>query len=240
MFEIAAVIDYGGRQYNDDRLYTGRAVLSEGQISNRADDDVWTGVCDGVGGAAFGDEAAQIVAEWMASAQPTDKVEDLLASAHQRVAESRRKDRAHSRMATTIAGLFVHDTNVTVFNIGDSRVYRFRGQNTVQLSQDHTVVAELRAQGIEPRLDQYHVITRVLGGANPTPFIDTCELEDSDIFMVCSDGISDVLLPQDISGVLGTDAALAEKCQKLIEAATKYGSTDNMSVILARKRTDNH
>ena len=235
MFEIAAVIDRGGRQYNDDRLYIGREVLLEGQLLIQTDGDVWVGVCDGVGGAAFGDEAAQIAAEWMAAAHPTDKVEGLLSGAHQYVAESRRKDRAHSRMATTIAGLYICGANATVFNIGDSRIYRFREKNAVQLSRDHTVVADLRARGIEPRPDQYHVITRVLGGADHTPFIDTCEFGDSDIYMVCSDGISDVLLPRDISGILGAETALTEKCLELKEAAIKHGSTDNMSVILVRR-----
>ena len=143
-------------------------------------------------------------------------------------------------MGTTIvAGLF-YDNKVSIAHIGDSRVYRFRDKKLEQVTKDHSFVQELIDKGLytkeEARVsDKKNVVTRALGVA---PFVEVeCHeypTEVGDIYLMCSDGLHDMVADGDIErAFVELSGNLEQLATYLVELANANGGKDNVSVILS-------
>ena len=119
-------------------------------------------------------------------------------------------------------------------HVGDSRIYRLRGGALAQLTIDHSLVAQLEASGMKPAADWQwrHVVTRALGTATGEPEVQRAQLERGDVYLLCSDGLSEVLSPDEIAALLAEPAELA--CRALVDAAYLAGSRDNISAVVVR------
>jgi serine/threonine protein phosphatase PrpC len=120
-------------------------------------------------------------------------------------------------------------------HVGDSRVYRLRGGALAQLTIDHSLVAQLAAQGMEPDAASFpwrHVVTRALGTASSEPDVQLGRACAGDVYLLCSDGLSEVLSTQVIAALLYAPAETA--CRALVDAAFAAGSRDNISAIVVR------
>ncbi len=141
---------------------------------------------------------------------------------------------------TIIAGLF-YDNKVSFAHIGDSRVYRYRQSGLEQVTKDHSFVQELIDKGLytkeEARVsDKKNVVTRALGVA---PFVDVeCNeyvTEVGDIYMMCSDGLHDMVPDRDIErAFMELSGNLNELSNYLVQLANANGGRDNISVILSQ------
>lgn len=243
MYEIACLVDKGvGDHGNDDRCYIGNHVVSDGFFELHNEPFIFAGVCDGAGGESFGFEAADTAAQLM-SRNSLPEVNSgficrLIEEANEAILIRQKTDSEHSRMASTIAGIVVHDNDMLAFNVGDSRVYRYREPYIAQLSKDHSLSEEMIDIGLEPKPGQEHVITKYLGGAahNPYIFMGEGKSFEDDIYLICSDGISDVITNEDFEEVLQSSKSLREKCRMLVDLAAEKGSDDNLSVIITRRK----
>jgi PPM family protein phosphatase len=139
-------------------------------------------------------------------------------------------------MGSTVVALRVTGDHAVVCHVGDSRLYRLRAGAIAQLTVDHSLAAQLAASGLAPDADfaWRHMITRALGTATSEPEIQRQRLEPGDVFLLCSDGLSEVLAPDHIARLLAAPAELA--CRALIDAAYAAGSRDNISAVVVRVR----
>lgn len=123
-----------------------------------------------------------------------------------------------------------------ICHVGDSRVYRLRGGALQQLTIDHSLLAQLIASGAPPPDPEHfpwrHVVTRALGTPTGEPDVQLDHALPGDVYMLCSDGLSEVLTPAAITRMLAQPAERA--CRELVDAAFDAGSRDNISAIVVR------
>ena len=216
------------RRHNEDRSLARPGVLA---------------VADGMGGALAGEVAAQVAVEAVARlAAPVtaDDVRRALEEANRAIRRMASEDPDKAGMGTTLTAAMLADDRIDVVHVGDSRAYLWRDGELRQLTEDHSVVAELVRRGSLSAEDAEHhpqrnVITRALG-AEPEVVADTVSepLRDGDVMMLCSDGLSSYVPERDIAGVLAAATTLREAAAALVERANAAGGTDNVTVVLAR------
>lgn len=195
-------------------------------------------VADGMGGHAAGEVASRTVAEHLSrrAAEATDDAATvrLLHETNAELYALMQESPVWTGMGTTVAGLVVAPSGVLVFNVGDSRVYRIDQGGLVQLSTDDTPGPKL-ADGRTAAMSS-NLITQSLGGAYQLAGIDphvlSEPLEDGARYLICSDGLTDLLDRTTMEELLDRDDAAS--AQALFEAAMAQGGNDNISLILLR------
>ena len=204
------------------------------------------GVADGMGGAQAGEVASQLAASALEAADPealegTKQLDALIQEANRRIYDRASSDPTASGMGTTMTVALVEGTTVAIGHVGDSRAYLVRGETMEQLTEDHSLVNELLKTGkLSEEEAQIHpqrsVITRAVG-TDPDVDVDgfTIEAEDGDIFLICSDGLSDMVEDEQILEVLHQNREDLDKAVKeLVAAANKGGGEDNITAIAFR------
>jgi protein phosphatase len=244
MIMYAAMTDAGVRSENDDRVMVNGEIIPVGFSEGKSDDTLLAVVCDGVGGFSHGGIAAETVAKVFSDLTDMpltqEKIKFAVAHANNEILEQQRLDAAHSKMSTTIAGVYISGNGYIVFNVGDSKVFRFRRPYLTQLSTDHTLTQEglnvgWFTEGDEEYKKSRHVITRYIGDkerCRPNILVGENEILCGNIFLVCSDGLTDTTDIEEIEAILIESSQLSEKCGKLFELALSTGSQDNISIIL--------
>ncbi len=200
-------------------------------------------VADGMGGHPGGEIAANVVAGVVPAVFTGQSVDELEAAV--RAANWAIRDRAVAQpglegMGTTIcaAGLLT-DGHIALVNVGDSRAYLWHEGALTQLTQDHSVTAELIERG-ELREEEaaqhpyYGILTRALG-VGPDVEIDrrTLAVEEGDRIVVCSDGLFNELSGEEIASALAGGGDVAAIVDNLIDRAITHGGRDNISVVVA-------
>jgi PPM family protein phosphatase len=196
-------------------------------------------VADGMGGAQAGEIAAKIAASVLRESSGEQAVVELIKEANRRVYEAAAGDEARSGMGTTITAAIVEDGAVQIGHVGDSRAYRIREGRLEQLTEDHSLVAELVRSGkLSPEEADVHpqrsVITRTVG-TDPDVDVDTFSVDASpgDVFMICSDGLTTMVDDASILEIVERNRASLEKAAKaLVDAANKGGGEDNITIVL--------
>lgn len=144
-------------------------------------------------------------------------------------------------MGTTVVACLFYDNRVSIAHVGDSRLYRLRGDRFEQVTLDHSLLQELVSRGFytpeEARKSlNKNLVTRALG-IEPTVQVDVQEdvVLTGDVHLLCSDGLSDMVEDEDIHLTLSTfNANLDTAAQQLIRMANDNGGKDNVSVVLAK------
>jgi len=199
-------------------------------------------VADGMGGAQAGEIASRIAAAALRDSDAEtgeDAVVALIQEANRRVYEAAASDDARAGMGTTMTAALVEGHAVRIGHVGDSRAYRVRDGVLEQLTEDHSLVAELVRSGkLSPEEADVHpqrsVITRVLG-TDPEVDVDTFDVESrpGDLFMICSDGLTSMVDDDAILAVLQQRGrTLEQRARGLVDAANRGGGEDNITVIL--------
>lgn len=144
-------------------------------------------------------------------------------------------------MGTTVVVSMFYDNKVTIGHIGDSRVYRFRDNKLEQVTKDHSFVQELIDKGLytkdEARASsKKNVVTRALGVAPKVqPEVHEYKVKQGDVFLMCSDGLTDLVGDSDIEKTFRElGANLGVTAGHLVEVANASGGKDNISVVLIR------
>jgi serine/threonine protein phosphatase PrpC len=198
-------------------------------------------VADGMGGAQAGEIASRIAASVLRDSTADSgeqAVDTLIQEANRRVYEAAATDEARSGMGTTITAALVEDGTVRIGHVGDSRAYRVRDGRLEQLTEDHSLVAELVRSGrLSPEEADVHpqrsVITRALG-TDPDVDVDTFSVEarPGDVFMLCSDGLTSMVDDGTILDIVERHrSSLEQAARALIDAANRGGGEDNITVV---------
>lgn len=144
-------------------------------------------------------------------------------------------------MGSTIVVTLFYNNRMYVGHVGDSRLYRFRDSKLGQVTDDHSVVQELLSRGLispdEARNSAHkNLVTRALGIENNVePDIDSQAIEEDDTYLLCSDGLSDVLPDDVIEKVLYDHSNnIGEAARILVREANDHGGPDNISVVLVK------
>ena len=202
-------------------------------------------VADGIGGAQAGEIASGLAAAVLrddsddgAGGAGEQRVDRLIQEANRRVYDRQTQDAAVSGMGTTMTVALVEDGNVWIGHVGDSRAYLIRDGELEQLTEDHSLVAELVRSGkLSPEEAETHpqrsVVTRALG-TDPDVDVDTFRVDakPGDLFLLCSDGLTGMLSDADIRDRLASGRSLHEICRTLINDSNARGGIDNVTVIL--------
>jgi serine/threonine protein phosphatase PrpC len=203
-------------------------------------------IADGMGGAAAGEVASAMCAEAFAEidlirSRGEGALRLAIRTANGRIHERAATDPEASGMGTTVTAALVEpDSRIAFANVGDSRAYLLRDGTLQRLTEDHSVVAELVASGQisaeeAERHPQRNVVTRVLG-AEATVQVDTFWLDarEGDLVLLCSDGLTDMVLERDLIGILAGDRSCEQLAEELVRAALGGGGEDNVTVVLFR------
>ncbi len=235
----AAVTDTGcERDLNEDRY----AVIES------ASGLTWV-VCDGMGGVAGGELAAQLVIDAMRRDLETlapRPLETALRGAIQeanRIIVLRRQNQAFAQMGTTIVAAMFNGPEVVVGHVGDSRAYLVRDQAIQQLTTDHTFVQELVEKGqIQPEEalthPQAHVLTRAIG-SEPALEVDLLKFwiwdvdpgENKDYLLLCTDGLYSLVSELEVAEIVSVETPQSA-CARLVELAKSRGGFDNITVAI--------
>lgn len=227
--ELAERSDTGRvRDHNEDRSYASPTLVA---------------VADGMGGALAGEVAAQIAVDAMDNlTAPMDarEVQRAIEHANRTIRDMASRDSGKAGMGTTMTAVAVEAGRADIVHVGDSRAYLWRDGALRQLTEDHSVVAELVRRGsISEEEAEHHphrnVITRALG-AEPDVQVDRVseELVDGDVLLLCSDGLYGEVGDAEVTEVLSEAASLEAAAEALVERANRNGGSDNVTVVLAR------
>jgi protein phosphatase len=209
-------------------------------------------VADGIGGAAAGGLASQIVAEVLppllrsklrgakdlAGPEIARQVSAALVELSERLREESQDALGLKGMGSTVVLTLVRDRQAVVAHMGDSRAYLLRTGRLEQLTKDHTLAQLLVDRGeIAPEEAVSHPargrLTQFVGmGMEAIPDTESLELAPGDRLLLCSDGLTGMLSDQQILEILSQQTAPAEACRRLIDAANEAGGKDNITALI--------
>ncbi|HEY7705627.1 MAG TPA: Stp1/IreP family PP2C-type Ser/Thr phosphatase [Gaiellaceae bacterium] len=200
-------------------------------------------VADGMGGAKAGEVASGLAAAALKEGSADgvsgeERVTALIQEANQRVFRRANEDREAAGMGTTMTVALVEAGRVVFGHVGDSRAYLIRDGSIEQLTDDHSLVAELVRSGrLTPEEAEAHpqrsVITRAVG-TEPDVDVDTFAIEpaDGDLFLICSDGLTDMVDDGAIIEAISEHRDdLDQAAKALVGAANRVGGEDNITVV---------
>lgn len=217
-------------------------------------------VCDGMGGHASGEVASEISVNEIAkftmetrkklglpvsdsSHVSPDEValSEAIKTANEKVYYHALRDKSCAGMGTTVVGMLESGEDLVIGHVGDSRIYRLRGEVFSQITEDHSLLNHLiQTQGLSEEeianFESKNVILRAVG------LKDDVDVETQvtrkfpgDIYLLCSDGLSDMVDDREMGSILlASQENLESGCRQLVDAANHNGGHDNITVILVR------
>lgn len=242
--------------FNGTYLYADERDKSNTFSSNPSDEVQIYGVFDGMGGEALGEEASLIAAQVMNKTHKKLKTsqrnleKEILASVEDANTKICKKivESGEKRIGATFSTLVIENDNATVFNVGDSRVYLLRENRLQQVSVDDTTaqrlvsLGEITQEQAKTHMDR-HKLTQHLGIFKDEMLIEPhiskeIEIKKGDIFLLCSDGLTDMLSDEEISDILVQNKTCEQLCKQLVKAALKNGGKDNITTIIVKAETE--
>jgi serine/threonine protein phosphatase PrpC len=209
-------------------------------------------VADGMGGHTGGERASaealgELADALRASAAPATSarqvaaLRDAVDRANQRLYQANLADGRGdgSGMGTTLTGFWqaTPGAALCIFHVGDTRLYRYRGGQLVQLTHDQTLYQQALDAGYQYKLPSRNLLLQALGpAAAVTPELRIDSARPGDLYLLCSDGLHGACADADIAAVIADApaAGLDACCARLIELAKRDGSNDNITVVLLR------
>lgn len=244
--QLFSTMMIGPRKRQEDCIVEGHELFQSDLLSRKigfVTGPMLLAVCDGMGGHYGGEMASRFVCEQLR--QHTWSGEVSGTSVHQAMLGIQSACERHlpSQSGTTIAGVFIDGIRAVIFNAGDSRVYGITEEKLEYLSHDHSLVQDLIDQCIvsieSAAIHPYrHLIDFGLGPAFSRVwsardlYIVEQQLGPSAVFLLCTDGLTDILSDAEIHEILMPSPV--ENGPRLANAARKKGLTDNTSFIIAR------
>ena len=205
-------------------------------------------LADGMGGHQAGDIASRQAVEEIGIAWEATMIDDSekavqwfpqhIQQTNQRIFEKGQSQPTLSGMGTTLEVVTLLDNHLALAHVGDSRIYLFREQRLIALTEDHSLVNALLKSGeITQEMAENHprknIITRSLGMPGSLE-VDVAihKIEDHDQLLLCSDGLTNMVSEPKITQILLEAASLQDASQRLIDEANAKGGLDNITVLL--------
>ena len=246
--ELYGITDSGKvRKHNQDVFQ---------MLSNEDKDVAVLVVCDGMGGANAGNVASELAADAFIKHIDSciDKIKnaesqreiavmvtDAVLAANAAVFDKSLQDEEFAGMGTTLTAAVSTDEGEVVANVGDSRLYHVTINSIKQITKDHSVIEDMIDRGEITRSEAHrhpnkHLITRALGtSANEPPDIFYVNLVSGELILLCSDGLSNVVLDSEMLFELQRSNSVRESCEVLVGMALSRGAPDNVTAVIFRK-----
>lgn len=249
VLQIASATDPGMvRSHNEDAIASdgdrGLVVLADGMGGYNAGE-----VASGMATTVITTELKQLIEERPpyllehegGKAIAGKMLRDQIAKANTSIYQAAQSQPQYAGMGTTLVVALFYDNKVAVAHIGDSRLYRMRGDQFDQVTRDHSLMQEQMDSGLITKEQarqsaNKNLVTRALGiDPSVEPEIHEYDTQVGDIYLLCSDGLCDMVSDEDIGMALQTLGANLPLCaQHLVQTANDNGGRDNISVILVR------
>ncbi|MEM7592291.1 MAG: Stp1/IreP family PP2C-type Ser/Thr phosphatase [Cyanobacteria bacterium P01_A01_bin.83] len=207
-------------------------------------------VADGMGGHAGGQEASKIATEviyayleqhWSSPIASEVLLKEAVEKANLSIIEDQRIHPERRDMGTTVVVLIFRDQQPLCAHVGDSRLYRWRGSNLEQITDDHTWVGMALKKG-EINAEQAkfhpwrHVLSQCLGREDLQQIdIQEFEVRSGDRLLICSDGLTEEVTDEQIETTLTNLKSCQKTAQELIDAAKAAGGSDNITVVIVKQ-----
>ncbi|MBE6840634.1 MAG: serine/threonine-protein phosphatase [Ruminococcus sp.] len=243
MYYCCGITEKGVMPHNEDALMIGKNVITDGAAEYKLNPPFMCAVSDGVSGELSGELASSMCLNLLSSVKYNKKTRlaNKLNDIHNQLAKHGSENSETLNMQATLCGIAIDDDNkISIINIGDSRLYRFRGNHIKQISRDQSLVQLLYEEGSithEEKKTHVHrnIIFPVLGNISSKPDIDIDVLEEGlrygDVLLLCTDGLSDYVPPSDMEEILDMPKSLPKRLEMLVKKALENGGSDNISVI---------
>ena len=244
-FEYSSLSDVGRQRANNED-----AVLVDAERGIVV-------LADGMGGYNAGEVASALAVDmvvrelrgWLDLAVDRASVRDVRRAmeicvdlANRQIFEAANTHAAYSGMGTTLVMAVLHGDILIAGHVGDSRLYRWRGGVLQQITRDHSLLQEQLDIGLITPEEAEHsgnrnLVTRALG-VEDTVLLDVREVPvlPGDLFLLCSDGLNDMLTDEDIAATLASGLSLSVLAVRLVEEANERGGRDNVTVALIRSK----
>lgn len=248
-FNICAMVDKGlYRTKNQDSILINESVYTSGIVECTCEKSVVAAVADGVGSTLYGGFASELTLRAIAddSACIVTNTECMLKiilnelKEHMGICEQIYPK--SKGMATTLSGIVINDEDLYTYNIGDSRVYRFRNGLLKQLTNDDSVISQKQIAGIvdmalpEKSYEESNIITKYISSNMNDDWLIVKKRDISiipkDVFCIMSDGVYEAVLESDITSVLSGNDNIKMKLIKLKKIIEQTNNHDNYSLIL--------
>lgn len=254
---IESVVKKEGRLSLD---YVGISDIGLGRKNN---EDVWKAspeigffaLADGMGGRKGGEIAAALAIETLFKEALQIQKEDIteqiielrlaIQHANQIILKESKENLSLQGMGTTLCCLFYKEHQIVYAHVGDSRIYCFRNQKLTLLTKDHSLYERYKKENPllhheRAEFPYRHIITRALGISEKVkPEISFLNHEPNDCYLICTDGLSDVLSLEEMESILKLYPNLEICSQKLIEEAKIKRGSDNMTLLLIQQAIKN-
>jgi len=249
---------------SDDRAQTRIAGLTDiglrrAHNEDHIDFDEGQGIlvlADGMGGHKAGERAAHMAVNLVleslqnlidrqtlgsiSSTQLLTMISDTISDSNRRIYQAASADHDLKGMGTTLVAAIVRGSRVYIGHVGDSRLYLFRNNFLTRITRDHSLMQELIDKGLYTEAEARtatigHIVTRALG-IKAEVEVDAAhhELENNDLILLCSDGLTDMVADTLLQIALKDSQDVDLMANRLVELANEHGGKDNISVILAR------
>ena len=241
MYKFSAKTDTGrARDNNEDSVAvdeaTRLAVLADGMGGYNAGE-----IASGMATAFIKSELSR----WLVEVGPVARTREVrrameicVDSANLSIFNAANSNNQYAGMGTTLVVAVFRDDGLVLGHIGDSRCYRLRAGNLVQITRDHSLLQEQMDAGLITPAQAEHstiknLVTRALGVEEVVQLeVNEHAVESGDLYLLCSDGLSDMVNDAGIAKIMLSELDLDHKAQALVDAANEHGGRDNISVLL--------
>lgn len=216
-------------------------------------------IADGMGGHAGGKIASEMACKGLFDYYNVDEFADeeakgfykvrliqlerTLNRIHDGIRRYGEENRPYAGLGTTLSVLVLFGNRALIVHVGDSRIYRLRRDSLEQMTRDHTmaqVLIDLKYLSSHTALTHpsQHILTQAVGHEMERIDSRIEDIKKGDIFLLCSDGLYNMVSDKEIKNVLLNSSALDNKCTQLVQKALEMGGTDNITLIIVRIQSD--
>jgi len=245
--DVYCISDIGCvREQNEDMILCGGNIIRDSKLASlysKSDFPLIFAVADGMGGHNAGEIASEFAInkilnfkEFFSSLIFLDfksSFEKIIGMINDDLLKMGNYDPLKKDLGTTLTGIVFSNNYISTFNIGDSRIYKLRGGFLNQITKDHSLSQETQMDFVAN-----NILTNCLGGGIINPYVDiesiAEKLVDEDIYLICSDGLYNMISTDDLEKILDSNKILNEIGDELVSIAKKNGGKDNVSLILIK------
>lgn len=249
MLKYTVIVDRGiEHQTNDDAACLKHNIIDDGKFSGRSEKDEGIfAVADGVGSLEGSSAASRIAVSYMAECSPRNgqMIKEQIIKANEKILLERDEMQLHHDLSSTLCLVSVMGERIVSYNLGNSRLYRYRNGSLLQLTKDHSRVQQLCDAGyLKPdEMDDHpdkNIITSFIGhdSFDESWIAVTSHREkfkSGDLLMMCSDGLYDYMGIDCMEKIMGCDMTIEQKAAKMVENVNESGGYDNVTVLIVEK-----
>lgn len=204
-------------------------------------------LCDGMGGGKSGEVVSELTGSWIMrdyysgekdNLTLPESLKEIISEVNKRIIKLSSEHEVYNGMGSTLLALLIKDNKAYIYSVGDSRVYLLRGNELQQITDDQSEVWELYKKGVITkdemrRHPNKHVLNNAIGNENEFKInFYELDIEKNDLYLMCSDGLTDMLTDEEILKILNERSSLKRKGKKLIKEANNKGGRDNITAVL--------